>query len=380
VENSFRVQRQPQLVFGHNTIRELATYLHTLGTSHLCVVASKSVASLEVVNTLLSSLRKEGFEYELMIHTQEPNVSSVDTIAQNIATYEETTVIGIGGGSVLDTAKAASVVAYQLQKGNTCSVKDFLEGVGDTPPPSQRLPLILIPTTAGTGSESTNNAVISEVGPQGFKKSLRHDSYVADIALVDPSLLASLDLSMLGPTALDALTQNLEAYTSQRASPYISSLVYTALVNHALSLKEILETGITTPSSLSHLAYGAYISGIAITSCGLGYVHALAGPMGALHPINHSHVCSMLISPINNALREKGDSRYLELMNTLEKGWGEDPFLFLEHLTQKVVLPPLKEYGFTLAELDHLSDSTPQRDSLSELSPHTLRSILYDLY
>ena len=137
--------------------------------------------------------------------------------------YRETVVkvvLGIGGGAVIDTAKAVA----GLLKTDT-ELMDHLEGVGSgIPYPGPALPVVAVPTTAGTGSEATRNAVVTERGPEGYKRSFRDETLVPADAVVDPDLLASAPRSLIAANGLDALTQLLEAFTSQRATPFTDAL------------------------------------------------------------------------------------------------------------------------------------------------------------
>ena len=153
----------------------------------------------------------------------EPSPQRVDEAVRQFQGKDITAVVGIGGGSVLDAAKA---IAGLLHIGD--SVMDYLEGVGpEKPYHGPAAPFIAVPTTAGTGSEATKNAVLSVRGPAGFKKSFRHDLLVPEYALLDPDLLANCSQPQIAANAMDALTQLLESYVSIKANP-LTCLLYTS--------------------------------------------------------------------------------------------------------------------------------------------------------
>ena len=206
-------------------------------------------------------------------------------------------VVGIGGGSVLDTAKA---VAGLLIPGN--SVMDHLEGVGpELPYRGPSVPFVAVPTTAGTGSEATKNAVLSVRGAGGFKKSFRDEALVARVAIVDPDLLAACPPELIAGNGMDALTQLLESYVSTKANPFTDALALSGLAAARDGLLAWFEEvaaarGAAGPGSVAavareQMAYAALCSGICLAQAGLGAVHGLASPLGAQYPIPHGAAC-----------------------------------------------------------------------------------------
>jgi len=202
-------------------------------------------------------------------------------------------VVGVGGGAVLDTAKAiAGLLPVETE------LMDHLEGVGrGVPYPGGALPVVAVPTTAGTGSEATRNAVITERGPEGYKRSFRDESMVPADAVVDPDLLASAPRSLIAANGLDALTQLLEALTSQRATPITDALARDGLaaVRRGLLAWHADPDGPEAPAARSQMAYAALLSGICLANAGLGAVHGFASPLGAQLPIPHGMACGAVL-------------------------------------------------------------------------------------
>jgi alcohol dehydrogenase class IV len=202
-------------------------------------------------------------------------------------------VLGVGGGAVLDTAKAiAGLLPVETE------LMDHLEGVGrGLPYAGPALPVVAVPTTAGTGSEATRNAVISVRGPDGYKRSFRDESMVPADAVVDPDLLASAPRSLIAANGLDALTQLLEAYTSQRATPFTDALARDGLAaarDGLLAWHADLD-GPDAPAARSKMAYAALLSGVCLANAGLGAVHGFASPLGAQLPIPHGMACGAVL-------------------------------------------------------------------------------------
>jgi alcohol dehydrogenase class IV len=384
----FTLLQVPKVEFGIDTLKKLSLYINE---GRVLLVLGNTISQHEKVLSLRDSLSQHNIEVVTCIVSGEPSVERIDEIAFSLYNDKITSVVGLGGGSVLDSAKALSVMLYHMEKrgvGNL-SVKTFLEGVGTEVAPSGRLPLVLIPSTAGTGSEATKNAVISKVGEHGFKKSLRDDSYLPDVAIIDPSLHTSLPMAQTAASALDALTQLMEAYVSTKASPFIDSLALPAIHSVGLALMSLLENEDGENLSLrSSLAYGAFISGVAIAHSGLTYVHGLSGPMGSLHNIPHGVACALLIAKINkamvaNAQGEELGGTYLAKMELIAQGWGRVGAIgaieFLEELEQKAHLPKVATYGFTQEELVQLSHLKAKRNSPITLSQKEIEEILLSI-
>jgi alcohol dehydrogenase len=208
-------------------------------------------------------------------------------------------VLGIGGGSALDAAKA---IAGLLRTGT--SVRDHLEGVGpQLPYPGPAVPLVAVPTTAGTGSEATRNAVISERGPGGWKRSFRDERLVAAYAVVDPDLLAGLAPAAIAGNGMDALAQLLEAYVSLRAGPLTDALALAGLAaaRDGLLAWHADPDGPAAPAARARMAYAALLSGICLAHAGLGAVHGLASPLGARFPVPHGTACGATLAAVTAA-------------------------------------------------------------------------------
>ena len=204
-------------------------------------------------------------------------------------------MVAVGGGSALDAAKA---IAGLLPKGN--SVMDHIEGVGRgiayTGPSA---PFIAAPTTAGTGSEATKNAVLSSRGVEGFKKSFRDDRLVAQVAIVDPEFLESCPAGLIAANGMDAFTQLLESFVSVRANAMTDALAWSGLEAFSLGFFDAWKgAGSGEPAASAGragTAYASLMSGITLAQVGLGSVHGLASPLGAFFPVPHGVVCGTLV-------------------------------------------------------------------------------------
>ena len=268
----------------------------------LLVTGGTSLAASGRRGALLEGLAVAGVAIagEIAV-TDEPSLEVVDGVVDDHRGVGVDVVLAVGGGSALDAGKA---IAAMLGPGAGSTVADHLEGLpGFRPYEGVPLPFVAVPTTAGTGSEATRNAVISRRGPDGWKRSIRHERMVAVDAVVDPDLLAGAAPVQIAANGMDALTQLLEAYTSTKAGPLTDAL---ALDGLAAARDSLLAwhgdpEGSGAPAARSGMAYAALLSGICLAHAGLGGVHGLASPLGAQLPIPHGVACGTTLAGIVGA-------------------------------------------------------------------------------
>lgn len=352
----FDIARLPRIVFGHGSIARLPELAGTYGGNALVVTGARSFQDSPYWEALQAGFAARNVAWEVIRVAGEPSPQLVDDAVASHRGGDWDVVIGIGGGSALDAAKA---IAGLLIPGNT--VLDHLEGVGpELPYAGPAVPFIAVPTTAGTGSEATKNAVLSTRGPDGFKKSFRDEKLVAEYAVVDPDLLASCPKPVLAANGMDAFTQLLEAYVSIRANPMTDALALSGLEAVRDGLLPWYEGTDDPAACRSRMAYAALLSGIVLAQVGLGAVHGLASPLGAYFPIPHGVVCGTLVAAATRvnitallerdadspALRKYADVGRLLSRQSLANGEALDSLLgHLEDWTRRLDLPPLSAYG-----------------------------------
>jgi alcohol dehydrogenase len=288
----FELGRVPRIVFGPGTRSRLPEIAASYGSRMLLVTGARSLRASVHGRALYESFRAHGLKvYTLAVHG-EPSPALVDTAVREHRARGIDVVVGIGGGSALDAAKA---VAGLLPSGRP--VMDHLEEVGrGIPYEGPATPLIAAPTTAGTGSEATRNAVLSEVGETGFKRSFRHDDLVPQWALVDPDLLETCPRALIAADGMDALTQLLESYVSPRAGAFTDALAEHGLAAVRAGLLPWYEGTADPGTARSAMAYAALLSGITLAHAGLGVVHGLSSPLGAFVAIPHGVACGTLVA------------------------------------------------------------------------------------
>ena len=271
------------------------------------------------------------------------------------------------------------------------SVIEFLEGVGNKEHPGTKLPYIAIPTTAGTGSEATKNAVISRIGKNGFKKSLRHNNFVPDIALVDPELTLHCPKDITASSGMDCFTQLIEAYLSDKSNDYTDALAIEGLKAIKTSLIRSYNNG-EDIEARTGMSFAALTSGICLANAGLGVVHGFASSIGGMFDIPHGLICGTLMAKSNEInIRElrKNDKNHVALKKYailgklfIEKsGHSEvyytDGFVnYLHSLTNDLKLPGLRKSGFDEEHVSIVCSITEIKNNPVKLAFENLVEIL----
>lgn len=288
----FELGRLPRIVFGPGSRTRLPGLAAGYGRRILLVTGARSLRASLHGRALHESFRGHGLEVHGLVVQGEPSPGLVDEAVRMHRPRGIEVVVGIGGGSALDAAKA---IAGLLPSGR--SVMDHLEEVGQgVPYEGPSTPFIAAPTTAGTGSEATRNAVLTESGPQGFKRSFRNEALVPEWAVVDPDLLETCPLPLVAADGFDALTQLLESYVSRHAGPVTDALAEHGLAAARDGLLPWYEGTGDVRASRASMAYAALISGITLAHAGLGVVHGLSAPLGAFFEIPHGAACGTLVA------------------------------------------------------------------------------------
>jgi alcohol dehydrogenase class IV len=290
---SFSISRLPRIHFGHGRINEIPGLAAAYGRSVLIVTGKHSFCATPRWTSLILAMEAKGLRWQHFIVSGEPSPTIVDNAVSQFQGDAFDVVVAIGGGSVLDAAKA---IAGLLPHGN--SVMDHLEGVGKNMPyQGPSIPFIAVPTTAGTGSEATKNSVLTQPGHDGFKKSFRDESLIPEYAIIDPDLLTSCPRDLIAADGMDAFTQLLESYVSAKANPFIDALAWSGMIAVKKGLFSAWEGREPSASEgRGAMAYASLLSGITLAQVGLGSVHGLASPLGAYFPIPHGVVCGTLVA------------------------------------------------------------------------------------
>lgn len=363
----FAFSRVPRILFGAGRITELPGLIREFGTRVLLITGKQSFPTSPYWQPLLAGLRQHDISWLQEAVGGEPSPQWVDDAVARHRGAGIDVVVGIGGGSVLDAGKA---VAGLLP--HHASVMNFLEGVGSGHYAGPALPYIAAPTTAGTGSEATKNAVLSVQGPEGFKKSFRHECLVPAYAVVDPELLSTCSPALIAANGMDALTQLMESYVSSKANPLTDALALSGIRAVKDGFFPAWHGGDTPAAAAGRaaMAYAALLSGITLAQVGLGSVHGLASPLGAFFPIPHGVVCGTLLATateiniralLSRQAHHPALHKYAELgavlsgtqAATREAGAGILVDV-LHEWTERLALPRLSDYGVTPADFPRI--------------------------
>jgi len=284
----FEFVTSDRIIFGNGALSKLITAAQQMGQHALIVCGSGSVA----LDPLLYVLEHAGVESDIFRIAKEPDIPTVEAGVRFGKSAGCDFVIGYGGGSSLDGAKA---IAAMLN--NPGGLMDYLEVIGggkEIPNPS--LPMIAIPTTAGTGTEVTRNAVISSP-EKHVKVSMRSVKMIPRLAVVDPELTYSMPPSVTASTGMDALTQVIEAYVSLRANPMTDAIAREGIQRGGRSLLNAYQNGANTQAR-EDMAVASLFGGLALANSGLGAVHGFAGPIGGMFDAPHGVICACLLPAV----------------------------------------------------------------------------------
>jgi len=308
VAPTFEFATAGRIVFGVGCARKLAEIVASLGTRALLVTGARP----QRFGALLGSLQTAGNVVDSVAIGGEPTLTQIEQAVERARSLACDVVVGLGGGSPIDAAKAIAALVPNRQPSRT-----YLEVIGLARPLEHpALPVVAVPTTAGTGSEVTRNAVIKAELEQ-VKVSLRHASMLPRVALVDPELTVSLPREVTADCGLDALTQVIEPFVSRLANPMTDGFCREGIVRAARSLVRACSHG-DDLQARSDMALASLFGGLALANAKLGAVHGFAGPLGGMFEAPHGAICARLLPGVMeanaDAIRRVGGSAQQELL------------------------------------------------------------------
>lgn len=352
----FELSTSTRILFGAGTLAEIGPAAHALGHRALMVVGRSAGRSVR----LREMLDRHGIDSAVFSVAGEP---SIDTVRQGILRAQDGScdlVIACGGGSVIDAAKAVAALL-----GNGGDPLDYLEVVGRGQPLARPpVPFIAVPTTAGTGSEVTRNAVLTSPEHR-VKASLRGSQLLPRLAIVDPDLLVGLPPAIIAASGLDALAQLVEPLVSNRANPLTDGFCREGLVRSIRSLRRAFEGDRSEPAR-EDLALASLCGGLALANAGLGAVHGFAAPIGGRFGAPHGAVCAALLPAVVEAnvtaLAERHPEnpallRYREIASLMTGRPDADGLAaasWLRDLCRALSIPGLSHWGVTAADVEEL--------------------------
>jgi alcohol dehydrogenase class IV len=378
----FEFATAQRIVFGPGTVSEAGRLAAELGRHALVATGADAGRAAP----LLQRLREAGVSTVVFSVAGEPELETVRRGAALARREHCDLVAAIGGGSVLDAGKA--VAAMMTNDGD---LLDYLEIIGRGRTLARRsAPFLAIPTTAGTGSEVTRNAVLASPEHR-VKVSLRSPFLLASVALVDPELTRDLPPAITASTGLDALTQLIEPYVCARANPMTDALCEEGLRRAARSLRAAFADG-GDASAREDMALASLFGGLALANAGLGAVHGLAGPIGGMFPAPHGAVCAALLPGVMQAnlralrLRQPNSpalARYQSVARLLTgrpRAGADDGVAWVRALAAGLSISGLARYGIKKENIAELAAKSAQASSMKAnpvvLSPSELAALL----
>lgn len=386
MNQSFTIAPAPLLYFGEGKISQLPPVIKTYGSKFLLVTGSASFASAGHFEKLRHQFAPAGLAFMHYRVSGEPTPGMVDEAVRQMTSFNPDVVVAIGGGSALDAGKAISAM---IPIGE--SVKDYLEGVGSKTHSGVKVPFIAIPTTAGTGSEAARNAVLSETGREGYKRSLRHNNFVPNVAILDPTLVLSCPAATTAASGMDAFTQLLESYLSPAGNTITDAMALAGLMKISSSLITAFKDG-SDLAARTGMALAAYLSGVTLTNAGLGLIHGFASSIGGFFPIAHGVICSTLMAPVNRVtvrkLRSENSTNALGKYATVGRMFSSvktersDQYYIdtlldtIQTWTAEMKIPSLREAGVTTADFDRIVKVTENKNNPTHLTMEEMHEVL----
>ncbi|UWX58418.1 iron-containing alcohol dehydrogenase [Chlorobaculum sp. MV4-Y] len=384
----FSVLPTPRIHFGVGTLSKLPALAAAYGRNLLLVTGRQTLRRSVAALGLLDELSRVGLEIACLEVEREPSPELIDEAVSLGRDKPFDVVVAIGGGSAVDAGKAISAMLLQREQ-----VERFIEGQpGFTPHDGRKVPFIAVPTTSGTGTEATSNAVISRVGPGGYKRSLRHPAFVPNEAVIDPALMTSAPQELTASSGMDAFTQLLEAYLSPFASAYTDAISCSGLERFSRSFELACGNGAGDVAVRADMAYAALMSGIALANAGLGIVHGFASSVGGLFDIPHGTLCATLLAEatrenIRRLRASEGGEPGLRkfatassILNGATTGNITDDcdrlVELLEEWQKRFAFPRLGEFGVSESDFAEIIAATRSKSNAAPLDAESMRRIL----
>ena len=362
---NFNFSTASQIIFGTGTVAKVPELVAGFGKRIFLVTGKNSTHS----NPLAESLSSLKFETPTFQVEKEPTTTIIDEGVKLARKYRCDVIIGIGGGSVIDTAKAIAALTP-----NAGELLDYLEVIGKGKKlVVEPLPFIAIPTTSGTGAEVTKNAVIHSPGHK-VKVSLRSQLMFANVAVIDPELALSMPPEVSATSGMDALTHLLETFVSRYSDPFIDHFCREGMLRISKSLVKACTNG-TDLEAREDMSMASLLGGIALANVKLGAVHGFAGPMGGMFPVPHGEVCACLLpavmeenlKSVSDANLEEKVAKYNEIAQILTgnpEAGAEDGIKWVKERISDLGIPRLSDFGMAEADFQELIEKAQKASSM----------------
>jgi alcohol dehydrogenase class IV len=355
-----------RILFGPDTFNDVEQIVLGLGKRAL-IVRGRNPERTKRLEGMLRAANIDCYSFE--VH-DEPVIEQIERGVNQARQLEVGVVIGFGGGSAIDSAKAIAVLAT-----NPGSILEYLEVIGKGKPLSvPSLPCVAIPTTAGTGAEVTRNSVLASP-EERVKVSLRSPYLLPRVAVVDPKLTIELPPSVTASTGMDALTQLIEPYVCVRSNPITDGLCIEGMRRVARSLRTAFEQG-EEIAAREDMALASLFGGFSLANSGLGAVHGFAAPIGGMFQAPHGAICAALLPHVMDvnirAIRQRAAGNAVlgrydaigAILTGFERGTSSDGVRWVKELCKELRIPGLRTYGVAEADVPVLVEKAANASSM----------------
>lgn len=350
---------------GRGSVQGLGDIAKELGTNRVAIICDRNFHELGGYKPVADALTASGLVYAVFPDAvSEPSVKTVTDLAVKLADEKFDTLVGIGGGSAMDTTKLVSVL--------TCSKKPLMDMVGTNLVDCRGGVVILVPTTAGTGSEVTPNGILT-LEDEGRKAGVVSPFLLPDAAILDPELSVSLPKALTASTGMDGLIHSLESYIGKKANTLGDAVALQGITLIAANVRQAYRDG-SDLDARENMLHGSMLGGMALTAAGTAAVHALAYPIGGKFAVPHGVANSMLLLPVLKNTRPACEERLAKVAQAMGLPANADALeQEIANLCEELEIPNnLGEFGCGESDLDDLAISASKVTRLLDNNPQPL--------
>ncbi|WP_375753690.1 iron-containing alcohol dehydrogenase [Vibrio sp. HN007] len=378
-----KTETSSKVIIGENSLLKIFDELPE-DTKNITLVTGKHFAESTYFKLVEEQCQSLSIKLNCFVVGAEPRVEVIDSIVESLIEPQDL-VLGIGGGSALDSAKAVAVML--TSEGKT---ERYLEGVGDLAALPRQIPFYAIPTTSGTGSEATKNAVFIKPGEVSYKKSIRHDSYIPDVVVLEPNLTLSCPPKVTAACGFDAIAQLLESYISTKATEYTEKACLEGLEKAFEVFPGVCDQLADKPLAREKMAIASYLSGVGLANAGLVNVHGIAGPIGGEIDVPHGVAVASIFPetlrlmvdrlPTQSITMEKLNrvGQFIDEPSLNELDGCERLISFIEQARDKYLPEGLSDYGITQKNIEQIARESADKNSPVHLTIEDIVTLLKD--
>ncbi|GAK03889.1 alcohol dehydrogenase [Geomicrobium sp. JCM 19037] len=358
--------------FGVDSFLTLSEEVQSFDAKRVVIVSDKGMVNTGLVDRTSRLLVDEGIHVDRFTDIEgEPSFQLLESAVTEVESYQPDVVIGLGGGSAMDTAKTIAALLGKEERSSYLS--------GEVTIPSRMVPCILLPTTAGTGAEVTMNAIFGDT-KQGVKRGLVSSALLPDVAIVDPVLTRSCPPRVTASSGVDAFTHAIESYVAVRATPFTNMYAEKAMELFPLHIHQAVHNGSNLESRVG-MSMVSHMAGISLANAGVGAVHALAYPLGGTYHVEHGVANALLLPFVLEVTGKTCTPQMVSVASKLQLGdYTETPDLALDaiiyyllQLLEDLDLPSsLQELGVDEQSLPQLAKEASKVTRLLSNTPYTL--------